>query len=85
MASLERRVAEIEKRNARVELDKEWEISFTRRALIALFTYLSIGVYFAFIGIANPWLNAAVPTAAFLLSTLTLPFFRRIWEKKKGN
>jgi len=79
VAGLEARVAKIEKRNARVEADKAWETSYTRRALLALFTYLAIGIYFSAIGVPNPWLNAIVPAVAFMLSTLSLPFFKKIW------
>ena len=79
MANLEKRVAEIEKRNARVEADKAWETSFARRGLLVLFTYLAVGAYMAAIGVADAWLNAIVPAVAFMLSTLTLPYFKGIW------
>ena len=77
----EERFRKIEERNARVDADKTWEISWARRVLISIFTYLSIGIYFSYIGIANAWLNAIVPAVAFMLSTLTLPFFKKIWVK----
>ena len=80
---LEKKIVSIEKRNARVEADKEWETSLARRALLASFTYISVSAYFAAISIPDPFLNAVVPTAAFLLSTLTLPFFREIWLKSR--
>lgn len=76
---LEQRVEAIEKRNSRVESDKAWSDSWTRKILIALFTYLSIGLYFEYILEIDPWLNAIVPTLGFLLSTLTLPFFKDLW------
>ena len=79
MASVEARLAAIEKRNARVEADKAWETSFARRGLLLAFTYLAIGAYLAAVRLPDPWLNAIVPTVAFMLSTLTLPFFKRIW------
>jgi hypothetical protein len=79
ISSLEKRVKEIEERNLRVEGDKAWETSWTRRSLIAVFTYLSIALYFLVIGLSSPWLNAIVPTVGFLLSTLTIPFFKRMW------
>ena len=81
MASLEERVEKIEARNKRVETDKAWEVSWVRRALIAIFTYLAIFLYLNAIAIPNAWLNAIVPTAGFLLSTLTLPFFKSLWVK----
>lgn len=79
---LEKRISEIEKRNARVETDKAWETSWTRKVLLAFFTYTSIALYFYVISVPSPLLNAVVPTVGFLLSTLTLPYFRRIWERK---
>ncbi len=79
--SLEKRIEKIEERNARVEADKAWEQSNARKILISIFTYLAIGIYFSYIGITNAWLNAVVPTIAFLLSTLTLPIFKKLWTK----
>jgi hypothetical protein len=69
-------------RNKRVELDKSWEISKTRRFIIALLTYLVILLFLYSIKIPKPWLNAIVPTIGFILSTLTLSFFKKIWIKK---
>jgi hypothetical protein len=79
LKSLENRVKKIEGRNRRVESDKSWETSLTRRLLLVAFTYLAVGFYLAAIGVSNPWLNAIVPAVAFMLSTLTLPFFKRMW------
>ncbi|AHB40265.1 MAG: hypothetical protein ACD_25C00232G0002 [uncultured bacterium] len=81
MDELARRIEKIEQRNKLVETDKAWETSKTRRLLIALFTYLSIFLYFLVIGVDKPFLNAIVPTVGFLLSTISLPFVRKIWEK----
>jgi hypothetical protein len=79
MRPIEGRLAIIEERNARVEVDKAWETSFTRRALLVLFTYLAIGIYLWAIGVNKPWLNAIVPAVGFMLSTLTLPIFKKVW------
>lgn len=76
---LESRIKQIEERNSRVESDKAWETSFARRLLLVLFTYLSIGFYLFAINVPQPWLNAIVPAVAFMLSTLTLPFIKKIW------
>ena len=79
MKNLEKRLAAIEERNRRVETDKDWEKSNARRFLLVAFTYLSVGAYLQAVGIAQPWLNAIVPAIAFMLSTLTLPFFKKLW------
>jgi len=78
---LEKRVEVIEKRNKAVETDKSWETSLTRRLLLMSFTYLAIGLYLQAIKVHDPWLNAIVPSIGFLLSTLTLSFFKTLWKK----
>jgi len=80
--NIEKEIKEIEKikeRNKRVEMDKSWETSYFRRILLAIFTYLAIAIYLEIINIPKPWLNAIVPAVAFMLSTLTFPFFKKIW------
>lgn len=79
---LEERIAAIEKRNTRVEGDKAWETSWTRRLLLIFFTYTTIALYMRFVLNTDPWFNAIIPSLGFYLSTLSLPFFRRLWEKK---
>jgi hypothetical protein len=81
MDKLEERVAKIEARNKKVETDKSWETSITRKVLIAIFTYLAIALYFQFVVKIDPWINAIVPTVGFLLSTLTMPLFKNLWKK----
>ena len=78
---VEKELKLIKNRNKRVELDKAWETSFTRKILIFVFTYLAVGVYLWAIGVSRPWLNAIVPAVAFVLSTLTMPFFKRLWAR----
>ncbi len=79
---LEQRIQKIEERNKSVEADKAWETSWTRRILLALFTYLSVSLYLWFIGVSNPWLNGIVPAAGFMISTLTMPFFKKLWIRR---
>ena len=78
---LEKEIDKLKERNKRVELDKSWETSSTRRGLLVIFTYLAIGLYLSAINVQNPWLNAIVPSFGFLLSTLTLPYFKNLWIK----
>ncbi len=81
METIEQKIQKIEERNRRVEDDKAWEISLTRRILLSLFTYLAIGTYLWVIEIERPWLNAIVPAVAFMISMLTMPFFKKLWLK----
>lgn len=82
---IEKRLTAIENRNKQVELDKAWETSYFRRILLIISTYLSIALYMWVIGVDRPWLNAVIPSLAFLLSTLTLPFFKNWWIRKKKD
>lgn len=78
---LENEIIKIKQRNWKVEEDKSWETSSARRILLVVFTYVSIGLYMYAIGVADPWRNAVIPSIGFLLSTLSLPFFKNIWLK----
>lgn len=72
----------INERNRRVELDKAWETSVTRRGLIAAITYSIAALFMNRIGISDPSLNALIPTGGYLLSTLSLPIVKRWWISK---
>ena len=81
MNDLEKRIQKIEQRNLRVESDKAWETSWTRKIVLILFTYLAVGFYLNVIGVSKPWINAIVPSIGFLLSTLTIPWIKNFWVK----
>jgi len=83
LKQLEKEIQKLKKRNKQVETDKAWETSYVRRILLIIFTYLAIGTYLHIINILDPWLNAIIPAVAFMLSTLTLPFFKKIWLKNR--
>lgn len=80
---LEQRIQKIEERNKVVEGDKAWERSWMRRGLLTLFTYLAISLYLWAINIENPWLNGIVPAAGFMISTLTMPYFKAWWLRNR--
>ncbi|ALM09944.1 MAG TPA: hypothetical protein DEB30_02765 [Candidatus Peribacter riflensis] len=82
MENPESQIAAIVERNKRVETDKAWEVSWTRRLLITALTY-SVAVLFLWT-IENPgfWLNAAVPALGYLLSTLSLPWVKQWWIRQ---
>ena len=81
IADLESEITKIKERNKRVESDKTWETSWTRKILVAAFTYIVIGLLFSFANVTNPWLNAIVPAVAFMLSTSSMPIFKNLWLK----
>ncbi len=83
MKSLEKEINEIKERNKRVELDKKWETSLTRRLCICVLTYVVVVLYSYIISkTSNIWLSSLVPVIGFTLSTLSLKGIRLIWEKK---
>jgi len=81
IADLEKEIEKLKERNKRVGTDKSWETSLTRKILLAVFTYVSIALYLKFIVGIESWVNAVVPSIGFLLSTLTLSYFKSLWIK----
>lgn len=81
MSNLEKRIEIVEARNKKVELDKSWEVSWTRRISIAFLTYVVIVSYLLAIGINQPFVNAIVPVIGFLLSTLAMSWIKKIWQR----
>ena len=79
---LQLEIEKIKKRNQRVEADKAWETSWTRKIVVSILTYIVIVVFFYFAGLPKPFINAIVPAIAFVLSTLTVPLFKRWWLKR---
>ncbi len=74
-------IQEIRERNQRVEADKAWETSWIRRSLIAVLTYAIVVLFFFAAELPNPFINALVPCAGFVLSTLSLSVVKNWWVK----
>ena len=72
-------IEKIKQRNSKIEIDKAWETSYTRKIIIAVLTYLVLVLFFIYANVTNPFLNAIVPTIGFILSTLSLTYFKKIW------
>ncbi len=80
--SIEERLADIELRNQRVEQDKRWETSLTRRISICCITYIcACGVFFIQ-GQPHIFASACIPVMGYILSTLSLPHIRRMWSSQ---
>lgn len=75
-------IIDIQERNKRVELDKAWETSWTRRGIIAVFTYVVAFIWLSIIENDSPCLNALVPFGGYLFSTLSLPIIKQWWINK---
>ena len=79
---LENEINQIKARNKRVELDKSWETSWTRKITIMLLTYLVVLLYSYLVSkYNNIFFSSLVPVIGFLLSTLSLKLIRKFWEK----
>ena len=84
MENISKEIELIKERNKRVELDKAWETSLARKIIIAVLTYLVIVLFFYFASLSKPFINAIVPTLGFILSTLSLSLFKKLWIKAKS-
>ena len=81
--ALESEINKIRYRNKSVEGNKAWETSYTRKIAIVILTYLVVVIFFFSANLPKPFINSIVPSLAFTISTLTLPWFKIIWEKGK--
>lgn len=79
---LELEINKIKERNRRVETEKAWETSLTRKIIISALTYLVISLFFLFAGISKPFVNSIVPAIAFILSTLSVPLVKQWWLRR---
>ena len=83
LKDLEKEIENIKNRNARVELDKKWETSWTRKIFICILTYIVVIIYSYVISkFDNIFLSSLVQVIGFTLSTLSLKLIRKIWESK---
>lgn len=82
MKDLEARIEAIEARNSKVEQDKAWEISWTRRVSIAVLTYIVFLAYLLAVNDSDPLLNALVPVVGFILSTFAMSWVKSIWRRQ---
>ena len=81
MIDIEKRFNAIEERNKKVEVDKGWETSWSRKIIIAVLTYVVIVLFFFVAQLPKPFINSIVPTTGFVFSTLSLSFLKKMWIK----
>lgn len=85
MQTIEQLVKEIEQikeRNRRVEMDKAWETSLTRKIVIIVLTYIVVSLIFFILHLPNPLLSAIIPSIGFFLSTLSITAIKNWWIKR---
>lgn len=81
---LEKELIKIKERNRNVEIEKAWEVSWTRKLLILTITYILTAIVFYMLGIKSYLQNAMIPTIGYFLSTQSMPYFKKIWIKRNG-
>jgi len=79
--NIEQEIKKIQERNKRVELDKAWETSKTRKVSIAVLTYLVMVLVMYSLKMDSPFIGAIIPTLGFTLSTFSLDFIKEFWKK----
>ena len=86
LKDIEKEIENIKTRNKRVELDKKWETSLTRKLCICILTYIVVVIYSYMVrNYDNIFLSSLVPVIGFTLSTLSLRYIKKIWEKNIKN
>lgn len=76
-------IKKIKEKNKKVEMDKAWETSWTRRIFIMILTYIVVVIYsYVIKENSSIFLSSLVPVIGFALSTLSLKVVRNIWKKK---
>ena len=74
------RITALEERNLARDLDKQWERSWPRFAIVCALTYSSLALYMWAARLEPALLNAVVPTVGYALSTATFSALRRgLW------
>lgn len=77
--NIEEEIQTIKDRNKRVEADKAWETSLSRKVLILVTTYIVASLALYTLGVSDFYFGAIIPTLGFFLSTLTFPAVKKRW------
>ncbi|QQG40529.1 MAG: hypothetical protein HYV37_03090 [Candidatus Levyibacteriota bacterium] len=78
-------IEKIKERNRRVEMDKAWETSWTRKIFIAVSTYVLVVILLVSIDADKPFFSAVVPAIAYLISTTSLGIIKSWWLCRQGR
>ena len=81
---VEESIKAILERNARVEAEKAWEVSLTRRLFITVLIYLTAALLLWLTNQPQFALLSIVPAVGYFFSTLSLPWVKRWWIRRQG-
>lgn len=84
MENFDESIKNILERNKKVESDKAWETSSTRKVFLSLLTYIFAYIWLWLINEPLDWLKAFVPVLGYIISTLTLPWLKKWWVNKNN-
>lgn len=78
LKNLEKEIENIKERNKKVELDKSWETSWTRKICIMILTYIVVIIYSYFIRkYDNILLSSLVPVIRFYIIYIILKIYKK--------
>ena len=83
LEQIEKDILDIQERNKRVQFDKAWELSCTRRIFIMILTFIIASLWLLVIRESHILLKAMVPVLGYLLSTLSIPHLKKVWISNK--
>ncbi len=81
LQKLWREIEVIKARNKRVEASKAWETSWTRRITVAFLTYALVVIVMTMAKFERPFLEALIPTVAYLISVNSVSIMQAWWIK----
>jgi hypothetical protein len=81
MQRVEDSIEAIMARNKRVEAEKAWEVSLTRRGFLSMLIYLTTALFLWIMNEVQFLILPLIPAIGYLFSTLTLPPLKRWWMK----
>lgn len=80
--NIEEEIGKIHCRNQKVEADKVWEPSGTRKIVVAAMTYFVMICVMYVLKMENPFISAIIPTLGFVLSTISAGLAKKFWINK---
>ena len=79
----------LKEKNKKIEAEKAWETSNTRRGIIAVVTYIIVAIWLDMLDVKHHYLHALVPVCAYLVAMSMLPFLKNYWinfvYRRKGE
>jgi putative acetyltransferase len=75
-------IKNLQERNKMIEAEKAWETSWTRRAIIAIVTYIIVAFWLAIIGVSHNLIHALVAVASYLVGMAMLPMIKEHWIER---